>query len=208
MKPIFGRTVATVALTVITAAPLAAQRATEANDAQLRARCRLAAQVLETGHPGPKYGWAVDEIMVCDESAGPALARHWSSLHDVDREALGHLTFSSRSVRDQRIFDAVLAVAGAPDRAPLIRLSALRVLVSYTDPVLDVSLDDLEHPKDNEVLGHIVDFAPTDGTVPLAAGDPSAVMDLLRRLGQQEPNPEVAAAARYVLRGLEAHGVS
>lgn len=56
-------------------------------------------------------------------------------------------------MRDQRIFDAVLAVADAPDGAPLIRLSALRVLVNYTNPVVDVSLDDLEHPKDNESCG-------------------------------------------------------
>jgi hypothetical protein len=208
MKPIFGRTAATTTLVIITAAPLAAQRATEATDAQLRAHCRQAAHALEIGQPAPHLAWAVDQMTACDESAGPALANHWLALREADRDALGQLTFSSRSVRDQRIFDAVLAVAGAADRAPLIRLSALQVLVSYTDPILSVSLEDLERPKDNESLGHILDFAPTDGAVPLAAGDPAAVMDLLRRLVQQEPNPEVKAAARYLLRGLEAHGVS
>lgn len=208
MKPILRRAAASAALGIITAAPLAAQRATEATDAQLRARCRQAAQVLETGHPEPHLAWAVDQIMACDESAGPALASRWSSLREADRDALGQLTFSSRSVRDQRIFDAVLAVAGAPDRAPLIRLSAMRVLLSYTDPKLDVPLPHLEAPKDNESLWSVADFSPTDGAEPLAAGDSSAFMDLLRRLVEQDSNPEVAAAARYLLRGLEAHGVS
>jgi hypothetical protein len=188
--------------------PLAAQQATEATDVRLRARCRTAAQVLETGHPAPKLAWAISQIRVCDESAGPALASRWLALREADRDALGELTFTSRSVRDQRIFDAVLAVAGAPDRAPLIRLSALRVLLSYTDPDLDVSLRDLEAPQDDQLLGGILDFVPTDGAVPLAAGDPAAVMELLRRLVQQEPSSEAGTAARHLLRGLEARGVS
>lgn len=208
MRLVRERAATAAGLAIITAAPLAAQRATEATDAQLRARCRQAAQVLETGHPEPHLTWAVDQITACNESAGPALASRWSSLRDVDRDALGQLTFSSRSVRDQRIFDAVLAVAGAPDRAPLIRLSALRVLLSYTDPKLDVPLPHLEAPKDNESLWSVADFSPMDGAEPLAAGDPSAFIDLLRRLVAQDSNPEVAAAARYLLRGLEARGMS
>ena len=199
---------ATAALAMASAAPLAAQRSTEANDAKLRANCRLAAQVLETGHPSTHYEWAVNEIRRCEQIAGPALAAHWSALREADRADLKQLMFSSSSMRDQRIFDAVLSVAGSRDVAPIIRLAALSVLVSYADPVLDVSLERLEKPKENELLGHVTHFAPSEGAVPLAAGDLPALMSLLRTLAEQEPDPQVAAAARYLLRGFEARGVA
>lgn len=56
---------------MVSAAPLSAQRSTEANDAKLRANCRLAARTLETGHPSTHYEWAVNEIRRCEQSASP-----------------------------------------------------------------------------------------------------------------------------------------
>jgi hypothetical protein len=183
--------------------PLAAQRATEAQDARLRASCRLAAQAIATGRLHPHYSWAVDQIRSCEQSAGAVLAGRWAALREADRQELLHLGFSSRSVRDQRIFDAVLRVAGSREAAPLVRLTALRVLISYTDPAQDVLLEDLESPKDNRTLARVTHFAPSDGAVPLAAGNRATFLALLRELGEREPDPQVAAAARYILRNLD-----
>ncbi|HEX6535792.1 MAG TPA: hypothetical protein VF041_14435 [Gemmatimonadaceae bacterium] len=194
-----------VALALLAAtSPLAAQRATEATDAHLREECRLATQALTTGRPHPRYSWALDQIRVCDQSAGPALASRWRALREADRTELGHLSFTSRSVRDQRIFDAALAVAGARGTAPLIRLAALGVLASHVDPTVYVSLEKLEHPKANQLLPAVLDFAPRDGAVPLAESDKATFLTFLRGLVEHEPDPQVATAARYLLRGFMA----
>ena len=66
MVPRLNLVVGVVATAILSATSLSAQRATEANDAQLRAHCRLAAQVLETGHPSTHYGWAISQIRRCE----------------------------------------------------------------------------------------------------------------------------------------------
>jgi hypothetical protein len=195
------------ALAALSAAPLAGQRATEADSAQLRAYCQSAAKALAAGRSDPNYDWAVDQIMSCDRSAGPALATRWLSLREADRTELGHLIFSSTSVRDQRIFDAVLRVAGSRDTAPLIRLAALSVLASYTDPRVAAWPETLEHPDTSATLPLVLDFFPDSGAVPLAAGDPAAFMTLLRPLGESDPDPEVASAARYLRREFDSRGL-
>jgi hypothetical protein len=200
--PMLRITAGAAALALLSVAPLAAQHAQEAEDAQLRAHCHLAAQALETGHPHPHYDWAIDQIRRCDQSAGPALARRWTSLRDADRTELDRLAFSSMSLRDQRIFDAAVGVASSREAAPLVRLAALRVLTSYAKRSVDVPLRRLEQPKDDEALPRVVDFAPTVGAVPPRPDNPDVLISLLRQLVQQEADPQVAAAARYLLRGF------
>lgn len=207
MRSTIRRVLAAAILAAFTAPRLAAQRATEADSAQLRAYCRLAAQALEAGRPDPHYEWAVDQIMSCDQSAGAALASRWLALRDADRTELGHLVFSSRSMRDQRIFDAVLRVAGSPNVAPLIRLAALSVLASYADRNVYVALSGLEHPSNDAVLPGELDFFPENGAVQLVESDPATFMTLLRTLARSEPDSEVGAAAKYLLRGFETAGL-
>ena len=207
MNATIGRTLEALLFALLAAPPLAAQRATEADSAELHASCRLAARALATGRPSPHYDWALDQIRSCDQSAGPALATRWLALRETDRPELVRLIFTSQSIRDQRIFDAVLRVASSHDVAPLIRLAALNVLVSYTDPRVDVPLGTLEHPDAGAALPLVSDFFPDAGAVPLVASDPATFMTLLRRLAQSDPAPTVAAAAGYLWRGFEARGL-
>ncbi|MGH9782816.1 MAG: hypothetical protein ACRD88_01415 [Terriglobia bacterium] len=190
-------------LVVFVCRGLQAQQARERDDVHLRNSCRLAAQVLATGRPHPHYEWARDLIGACDESGGPALAALWRTDVSEDRDELGRLVYVTSRLRDQRILDALLETARAPSPSVQVRLSAVRVLVSYFAPGRDAPLECLQEPPFGSpltVLGH---FAPLDGAQPLAPSARDAILALLRELAQSDPNPQVRSAARFVKEGLE-----
>ncbi|MGH9782815.1 MAG: hypothetical protein ACRD88_01410, partial [Terriglobia bacterium] len=128
---------------LLLAQSLAAQQSRERDDLQLRNSCRLASQALATGHPHP-HDWARDLIGACDESGGAALALLWRSGVPQDRQELGRLVYVTSRLRDQRILDALLRVAADPARPAVVRLSAIRVLISYFSPGTVAELRDLE----------------------------------------------------------------
>lgn len=74
-------------------------------DATLRARCRLAVQTLDKGHPAPKSDWALSVIYRCNESGGAALAGLWSAAPS-DSVPLEQLVKASSLLLDQRVYAA------------------------------------------------------------------------------------------------------
>lgn len=179
------------------------QQPRERDDVHLRDNCRLAAQVLTTGHPDPHYAWARDIISACDESGGPALAAVWQSATD-DPQELGRLVYVTTRLRDQRILDALLAIARDRTRPAAIRLSTLQVLISYFAPGAYVSIVSLEHPPFGSPLGWETEFAPTEGAVPLASSARDEILSLTTELARSDQDSTVRDAARFVTEGLEA----
>lgn len=114
---------------------------TERQDPHVRNDCRLAAQVLETGHPAPHYEWALEFIAKCEETGAPVLAALWRSA--ADTEHLNRLYVSSYLLRDARITDAVTKVAQNRALPRLVRLNAIRVLAGHAVPEFLVTVPDL-----------------------------------------------------------------
>lgn len=180
-----------------------AQGQREAEDAHLRERCRFAAQILTTGEPRAHYDWAVAKIRACDESAGPALAARWSRLDaTTSRAALEELAFTSRSIRDQRLMDALVSVATSSSQPVSVRLEAISVLASYVNPRVYVSLKWLEEPPTNSSLPLVNDFEPSDGSVPLAAGTRETVLASLGQIASAEGDSVVGRASAALRAGL------
>ncbi|HEU5175032.1 MAG TPA: hypothetical protein VFT96_09780 [Gemmatimonadaceae bacterium] len=187
-----------------TAAAQRERRDTEKDDVHLRNNCRLAAQVLETGYPPPHRGWALDQILACEQTGGTALATVWR-VAPVDRSALARLMYASRAMRDERVFAATAEVAEDPARPTLVRLAAMNVLTSFADSVLMARLEVLENPPPFYVLGRVLDFPITPGAEPLTGDTPERVMTLFSALATRDRDPVVVAAARYLHKGLLLH---
>ncbi len=196
-----------VTLTVLTfilsaVAPLCGQGRREAEDAHLRNSCRLAAQTLTAGNPGPKYDWAVDFISNCDESGPPAVAALWASTPG-DTSALERMVRRTQLLRDERILSTLLDVAQDAARPQIVRLSSIRVLISYYAPGHTSSLDNLAYPSQPAFfLAWQTEFLPTDGAHPLSGTSRDRIRAGLRVLASGDPDPVVARASAKVLERL------
>lgn len=175
---------------------------TELSSPHLRNDCRLAAQILETGHPQPHSAWALETIGRCEESAGAALAALWTS-PAADADALEQLFRASAQVRDQRIYDAVVRAAEDGGQPTIVRLTALRVLAAYVEPSAAVPPDYLmEADPDAYRVASRNHATQIDGAVPLEADVRAPVRALLVRLSGDGADASMRAAAAYLLRRL------
>lgn len=80
-------------------------RAQDERLAEVRERndCRLAAQVLATGHPHPRYEWARSTIVNCEDEGPAYFASQWRTA-PADTAALRLLIAAASRVRDARVY--------------------------------------------------------------------------------------------------------
>lgn len=205
-----ARTVAQVHMAVCLVlgipAVTSAQRSTEAEDAKLRADCRLATQVLTTGNPARKEEWAWKTITRCEESAGAVLATLWADA-PADTAELDRLYVASDRRRDRRVLETLIEVARTRESAQLVRLGALRVLAAYTDPRLVVDWEHLLQPGAETgrrvLLSTRTDVVTFDGIEPLPPDTEDRVLAALRQLAASDPDPVIRTAAGFLSESLE-----
>lgn len=177
-----------------TVTSVAAGAQSEREDAHHRNECRLAAQVLSTGHPAPHYQWALETIWRCEETGAGVLADIWRR-PPADSMALERLVFASYALRDARVTSAAAEAAAAPARPQLVRLNAMRVLVGHVEPSFMIGLRDLTQIDSDSVrsvypsVDHVVGRS---GPVPVDAG---TVAEVLRALGRLRADSDVTVAA-------------
>jgi hypothetical protein len=171
---------------------------------QHRNNCRLAAQVMLTGDPAPKRAWADSYFPACGVYETPALLALWDRAGG-DEAAINQLVHVSGTLRDQRLFDALTALASDADRAPASRVGALAVLARYVRPSAAHNLATLRLPADSAARLRATVIASTPhahqdvGDVPLASAAVDRVPTLLSSL---EASPTEDAWVRYAARVL------
>lgn len=131
MKPIH---VVVLASAVAVSAPVAAQDVSRAGEVQHRSDCRLAVQVMETGHPAPHRDWAYGILPHCGADAGPAaVASLWNGRRRFASDELPMLVRATSEIRDRRIYLALRDFARRPGADVEARLHALALLVGYVN---------------------------------------------------------------------------
>ena len=128
-------------LAIGSAATAQAQNAT-ADTAQTRNACRFAIQVLETGQPATHRLEALATIGRCGAEGAAVLATVWSS-PVASREELIALVMASRSVASDEIVRGLVTAAGRRDLPTSQRVGVIAVLMTYANPSLVPSVDDL-----------------------------------------------------------------
>lgn len=130
---------------LVAATPLAAQ-GNEPTDPHLRNDCRLAAQVVRTGHPAPQSEWAYSLISECAQSGSSAVASRWGA-RDLDTLTLQRLLRATARLRTRETYEAVRGAARDPRSTRLVRIYALSMLYSFAHPGRSVRVSDLLHPR-------------------------------------------------------------
>jgi hypothetical protein len=143
-----------IALSCALAGSLHAQ-ATPADSARAAARCRLAAQVLTTGHPAPHLGWATTVIGSCEPSLAASAIAHGIGRNRQlrDTAALRRIWRPTNDFRDARLLTAILNIAGDREASVPARVFAFRALVL------------LGHPERRVEYRHLV--GGVDSTLPI-----------------------------------------
>lgn len=178
----------------------------ERENNKLQQDCRLAVQILSAGQPNPHRNWAQAIITTCDESGPEALRREWG-VTTTDANNLDWLVDASSRLRDARLLGTVTSVAEDPAQPVVVRLSALRVLISYYSPDDMASLAKLSSPPTPTAIGWCcldsrTDFVPMDGSSPLPPNVQEVIKSALETIATRDGDAIVRRAAEFVFKNL------
>ena len=106
------------------------------------------------------------------------------------------------SLGDRRLLPVVASVAADDARPRKLRSAALRVLVSYADPLADVAFD-AQRDSSRIAIGDVADFVQEPGPQPLTASDRKGIPGRLRHIARVTTDPYIQAVAQSLSEGLE-----
>lgn len=172
---------------------------------KLRNDCRLAIQVLTTGHPGPQTDDALTTIGLCGPEGYTALFKAWNNDGFSEKE-FGLLVTSTRAVVNPRLVDAMFEVAGSEGFSTTHRVAALLVLTTYADPYRVPWFHDLIGSSEQlrgTRFGHVDHPYSGSGRETLTAPVMPRLLQFLARLEDSDANPEMRTAAHVLISNLE-----
>lgn len=124
---------------------------------QVRNRCRLAIQVIETGHPQPHARWAYEYVRRCGNHGTAAVARAiTAAATEGDRTTWELLSLPAFYVVDAGIFESALRVAQDRAATTTARAHSMMMLIYALSPGTLLSYDDLT--RGHTVPAHRVCF--------------------------------------------------
>lgn len=168
--------------------------------------CRLAAQVIETGHPAPHREWAWQYIGFCEPArrVDAYLAAMEQARRSADLPFIRRAILSAVAIHDGAIFEKVLSIAGDKASSIPARVVAFMALASIRNPVVSPTyrgfiggLDEYGMPRGecSRRLAHPVE--PAQGPTPFPSNFRQrieAVRDRVRRDTSEVPDVRSAAA--------------
>jgi hypothetical protein len=182
----------------------------ESRDVQLRTDCRLAAQIMRTGHPRPQYQWARGYISICDAEGPEVLAAEWGRV-GRDTADIYFLIRSSARIRDARIYEALRRSAMDRSRADVVRVGAMIALTRYVDPHNAIGFPDVRPPSGGIrriplVSNWTTGGGQSKGAVPLQGPAAPEVQALLQQIASARATerPEIWYAAAVLAKRVEA----
>lgn len=168
---------------------------------KLRNDCRLAEQVLTTGHPAPHREWASWTIRKC-AGAGPVVAQAIFRLRtSADTALLKVVTAPAAVVRDREIYEAGLSILADATASSQARVYAIRMLAWLFYPDADLNYGDfvdIDGDGDRSCYGSGTHFhvSIVRGAL-LPPGWPDAIRQAARRVYENPAEPaDVRQAAR------------
>ncbi|HET7460283.1 MAG TPA: hypothetical protein VFJ82_03510 [Longimicrobium sp.] len=171
---------------------------------KMRNDCRLAAQVLTTGHPAPRLEWARGFIGYCGNGAWAvatrgAILRLRTSSDDAE---LGRQWRFVWMIRDADLFATVVDIARDRSASTTARLWALKTLATYIDPGGNYFLNPPARANGAEprcIAGRFAGAMHSYAGKPLPANFAAQVRDAAQPLAADATQPDqIRNAARCV----------
>lgn len=177
-----------------------ASRATEAHCQELAAKLVNSAAT--------EYRSSLINLQSCQtEYVTEVLLQQWSN-PPADKAAVRQLGVVTGRYGDQRLFDATEQAALNTSFSREQRVSAFRALVAYFNPKTVVEFRRLNETGLSAsryvLIGSVDHPARENGRQPLRSDSRRQVIDLLKRLSQDDPDPVIRTISRYLSSELAA----
>lgn len=166
--------------------------------------CRLAEQVLSTGHPAPREEWALGVIWNCRD-AGPTLAATLvAAKASMDTAYLNALTAPFIQFRDGHVFAAAFSLVGDRSASVPARVAAIRVLMYAVRPGGYVDPAALPNPRTVNCFGMPSPHSEVLNGAALPSDYLDRVRTLMSRMERDQTEPEglrhAASCAMFLVR--------
>lgn len=163
--------------------------------------CRRVVEALKSSRSGEPYRRAISDVRSCSTSAGSILAEQWAS-PPRDSAALDALVQATERVGDERVYRTAEATLRDQSNPRLERLAALRVLVAYYKPGLELVFNTSAEPgkpgQPGVMIGQSYHIDQTGSDRPLPPDVRQGVLSILEQVGSSDPDPFVMRTARYL----------
>lgn len=158
--------------------------------AEHRNDCRLAEQVVQTGHPHTKKEWAATLIEVCPDEGPHIFASKWLTVAD-DSGAVATLLHQSARLRDARIYAQLRSTVQDRSRPSVVRVGAMLVLARYVDRYNAVWFNEVAPPEGpirrvRMPFGSALHPQVVTGSAPLPKTIRAEVLELLDRIAAEQ----------------------
>jgi hypothetical protein len=176
-------------------------QAQERADVRTRNDCRLAAQVIRTGHLAPGTSGAYTTIRRCEESGPNVLAERWRTV--TDPAEVRFLASASSRFPSRIIFDAISDAVASPSAGTEQKLQGLSLLASFARPGVFLNEADLRNP----IPGRLPRIMSVSGDAFDDAGELRSirpeVITVLERARDAATDPVVQRIANEYIRFLQ-----
>jgi hypothetical protein len=178
---------------------------------ETRRSCAAAAAALQPGGERAAFHAALARVQTCPDDGPVSLVRLWKT-PPQDTATLAALADVSGRVRDRRVLDALSAAASDVSFGASARLAAIAAIAAQVDPGLVVTFR--SPPGSNRAADPQVQIARLTHSATSAGGQrldkpaTDQAVELLRRLGEADPDLRVRRSAAAIFRYLSGRPAS
>ena len=184
-----------VLASVCACAPAAVTAQASPDSVRHRNNCRLAEQILSTGHPAPREEWALGIAWSCPQIA-PTLARSLAAVRaSADTAYLNALTAPFVRIRDGSAFSAAMNLAQDRSASVPARIAAIRTLMFAVRPGWFVRFAWLMNPSTTHCFLPPSPHSELFNGVPLPDDYVAQVRYLASRIQSDPTEPQIVRSA-------------
>lgn len=197
--------IASVAVTLLSTTAAAQADSVGSPEWTRRSCAAAAASLAQTGLEGAAFAEALASVRSCPNEGPVTLARLWKT-PPGDASSRHALSIVSGRVRDQRVFDALVAAASDQRLGTAARLDAIAALATQTNATLDIGF--VQPPARERSRGPRVQMLRLshpigqEGAQPLGTDVTARVAALLGGLSTGDSDPVVRNVSGAIARNL------
>lgn len=175
--------------------------AAQATDSTTTLSCEQANGVARGQDQSVPRGQGIAVLGRCPHQFGEVVPDLWRdrtlSLRDVTQ-----LRWTTREIRDRRVFDALVDAAQDPSKAIDLRLDALAILATYVEGSFGLSGNDLRHARPGDLLPRMNHSTPQNGEQPTGETEVARAVGVFVNLAENGTPQEIRNAGQYLRQGL------
>jgi hypothetical protein len=148
-------------------------------------------------------GQGIAALGRCPRQFGEVIPDLWRDGTLAPDEAT-QLRWTTRGIRDRRVFEALMDAVQDPSKAVDVRLAALAILTTYVEKSFALTQNDLQRARPGDLMPRMTRSTPHDGEQPTGQAEMGRAIELFADLAENGNPQELQHAGQYLRQGLVA----